>query len=423
MNRPRMNIRVIIVCLVIVWFAHQPSWCVAADPLTVVADFEGASIRDVEIDEATRSVSFMPGGDPARGWPCWWYFRVDGIAPGEAITLRLRGSTATLEKQKPLSASWAMPARATYSVDGKSWLHTDKGQRQDEWMLYTLKPGVSSVYVAWGPPYTPKIAEKFVREMSNKSPHAIAAQLCRSREGRDVPMLHVREGQRETKQRFGVWVQARQHAWESGSSWVAQGFGEWLISDDEQAAWLRQHAEIFLIPIMDVDNTATGNGGKNSLPHDHNRDWSPEPHWNEIMAAQRRIGGLVDQGRMDVFLDLHNPAPGDPTFFYVLPRDMLTEPMISLRDRFIELAYARISKIKPLIPMSDKPKVTGANYHPLWRQISSNWVSMNGNQHTVSLCLETIWNSHNSTTTGYRAVGANLAATVQEYLAERPEKQ
>ena len=231
------------------------------------------------------------------------------------------------------------------------------------------------------------------------------------------------EGERTNKQRFGVWVQARQHAWESGSSWVAQGFGEWLLSDDEEAAWLRQHAEVFVIPVMDVDNTATGNGGKNALPHDHNRDWSPKPHWNEIIAAQRMVGGLIDEGRMDVFLDLHNPAPGDPSFFYILPREMLKEPMISLRDRFIDLAYARISKIKPLIPMSNKPKVTGASYHPLWRQISANWVSMNGNPHTVSLCLETIWNYKNSTTTGYRAVGASLAAAVREYLSERPEKR
>ena len=72
--------------------------------------------------------------------------------------------------------------------------------------------------------------------------------------------------------------------------------------------------------------------------------------------------------------------------------------------------------------MSNKPKITGANYHPLWRQISANWVAMNGNPHTVSLCLETIWNYPNSTTTGYRAVGSNLAAAVHEYLAERPAK-
>jgi hypothetical protein len=48
---------------------------------------------------------------------------------------------------------------------------------------------------------------------------------------------------------------------------------------------------------------------------------------------------------------------------------------------------------------------------------------MNGNPHTVSLCLETGWNSRNSTTEGYRAVGANLACAVREYLAERAARK
>jgi hypothetical protein len=399
---------------------------VAAEALTVGSDFEGASVSAVEIDNTARSISFRPGGDPARGWPCWWYFRVQGITPGETITVRLQGSKATTKGgplAKPLAASWAMPEQATYSTDGKTWLHTEKGRRQDDALIYTLKPDADSVYIAWGPPYTPSTATAFVKAMSEKSPHAKALELCKSREGRVVPMLHVQEGERKKEDRFGVWVQARQHAWESGSSWVAQGFGEWLLSDDADAAWLRQHAEIFIVPIMDVDNAATGNGGKDAQPQDHNRDWSPEPHWNEVQAAQKRVGGLIDEGRMDVFLDLHNPAPGDPTFFYILENSSLTEPMIGLRDRFIELSYARISKIKPLIPMSNKPKTTGPSYHPLWRQISANWVSMNGNPHTVSLCLETIWNYKNSNPEGYRAVGANLAAAVREYLAERPAKR
>lgn len=417
-----MHRYILVTFFVATWLACEANDCRAAEPLTVVADFEGASVEVLEINQAARSIQFAPGGDPARGWPCWWYFRVDGITPGETITLRLQASSATVGKQKPLAASWAMPTQATFSTDGETWLHSDDGNRTDQSMVYSLQPDATSVYVAWGPPYTPHMAEEFVRKIGDNSPYAKATELCRSRGGRAVPMLYVREGDRDNRERFGVWVQARQHAWESGSSWVAQGFAEWVTSDDAEAAWLRQHAEIFIVPIMDIDNTATGNGGKNALPHDHNRDWSAEPHWNEILAAQRRIRGLVDEGRMDVFLDLHNPAPGDPTFFYVLPREMLEEPMLSLRDRFIDLAYGRISKIKPLIPMSNKPKVTGASYHPLWRQISSNWVSMNGNPHTVSLCLETIWNYKNSTPAGYRAVGANLAAAVQEYLTERPAK-
>lgn len=417
-----MNHRVFTVLLAIAGLSPATPSCCATEPLAVVTDFEGASVRDVQIDEQQRTVSFMPGGEPERGWPCWWYLRIDGIGQGEEITLRLRGSSAALEQQKPLSASWAMPAQATYSIDGESWLHTPPGERQDEWMVYKITPNASSMYVAWGPPYTPQTAEKFVRELANRSAHAVAGELCRSRAGRAVPMLHVREGERESKDRFGVWVQARQHAWESGSSWVAQGFAEWIVGDDPTAGWLRQHADIYVVPIMDVDNAATGNGGKNALPHDHNRDWSLKPHWNETQAAQRLVSDMIAEDRMDVFLDLHNPAPGDPSFFYILPQELINEPMIGLRDRFIDLAYEQICQIEPMIPMSSKPKVTGASYHPLWRQISANWVSMNGNPDTVSLCLETTWNSPNSTTTGYRAVGASLAAALQQYLAERPQR-
>ncbi|MCY2996335.1 MAG: M14-type cytosolic carboxypeptidase [Planctomycetota bacterium] len=401
----------------------------AAEPLTVISDFEGASVSQVEIDGTARSISFRPGGDSGRGWPCWWYFRVNGITPGETITLRLRGNSPAETKSTALAAivreatAFSMPAQATFSPDGRNWRQTETGTKEGDVMTYTIKADAASLFVAWGPPYTPSTAAAFVRAMSEKSRHARVEELCRSREGRSVPMLRVQEGGRTESQRFGVWVQARQHAWESGSSWVAQGFGEWLVSDAPEAAWLRQHAEILLVPIMDIDNTATGNGGKDAQPHDHNRDWSERPHWNEVVAAKEKVSALIKEGRMDVFLDLHNPAPGDPSFFYILESSTLKEPMIGLRDRFIALAYERISKIQPLIPMSNKPKTTGAAYHPLWQQISANWVSMNGNPHTVSVCLETIWNYKNSNTEGYRAVGANLAAAVREYLAERPERR
>ncbi|QDU38511.1 Zinc carboxypeptidase [Maioricimonas rarisocia] len=393
-----------------------------AKPLTVASDFEGASVRVLDINQDARSIAFMPGGDPSRGWPCWWYFRIEGIAPGETVTLRLQGSIAAIGNRKPLSASWAMPARATWSDDGEIWHQTDKGERDGDWMVYTVRAKGESVYVAWGPPFTPATARTLVDRLSEASPHATAEELCRSRDGRSVPMLCVSEGDRPSSQRFGVWVQARQHAWESGSSWVARGFAEWLLSDDPQATWLRQHAEISIVPVMDVDNTASGNGGKNALPHDHNRDWSDQPHWNEVAAAQENVRSLIEQGRMDVFLDLHNPAPGDPTFFYVLPRELLREQAADLRDRFIELAYGEISSIRPMVPMSNTPKVTGPRYHPLWKQISSNWVAMNGNPHTVSLCLETIWNSQRSTPAGYRGVGAALAAAVSRFLAEQPAR-
>jgi hypothetical protein len=88
-------------------------------------------------------------------------------------------------------------------------------------------------------------------------------------------------------------------------------------------------------------------------------------------------------------------------------------------SRFIGLAYKQISTAKPFIPMSNKPKFTGPNYHPRWKEISANWVATNGNPHTVGLCLETIWNAPTSTTEGYRTVGAHLGLALGEYLKEQ----
>ncbi len=397
-------------------------------PLRVSSDFEGGSVRNVAVNQETRTVEFMPGGDPVRGWPCWWYFKVEGVSVGERVQLRLRASDATVLEagrplSKPLAASWSMPNQAAYSLDGKVWLQTEKGVREGEWMTYSLAVEASEVWVAWGPPYTPRTAAEFVKTIAEGRTDAVAGELCQSREGRSVPMLKIQQGVRPVAKRFGVWAQARQHAWESGSSWVAQGFAEWILSDHPEAQWLREHAEVFVVPIMDVDNVATGNGGKDAIPHDHNRDWSDAPHWRETVAAQRVVRSLTEEGRMDVFLDLHNPSAGDPTFFYALNRDMLPESAQGLRDRFIELSYGRISKGQPFIPMSNRPKFTGPDYHPLWRQISANWVAVNANPHTVAICLETIWNYSNSNTVGYRAVGSRLAQAVRDYLAERPIRE
>ena len=378
---PRRTGRVILTAMLV-------AACLAAGPvagLEVVADFEGASAVVEGVDEATRTIRCTPGGGPVRGWPCWWWFRVEGCAPGEPLTVTMRRSTAVVtgaggRTAAPLDASWALPARAAWSNDGVTWSQTEegtRGKRPDGEIetTYVVRPAGAAVHVAWGPPFTPTQAREWVRAAANRGQGGTAEVLCRSRGGREVPLLRVAAGALPVERRPAVWVQARQHAWESGSSWVAQGFGDWLLGDAEAARRLRERAEILIVPIMDVDNAATGNGGKDAVPHDHNRDWSEAPHWNETVAAQARVRRLVEQGRCDTFIDLHNPAPGDPSFFYLLAPDLLPPEMASRRQEFIDLAYGRISRVKPLIPMSNRPKFTGPDYHPRWREISANWAS------------------------------------------------
>ena len=65
-------------------------------------------------------------------------------------------------------------------------------------------------------------ARALVDEAAAKCPHAKVFELCKTQEGRPVPALRI-EQPGERRRRLGIWVQARQHAWESGSSWVCRG--------------------------------------------------------------------------------------------------------------------------------------------------------------------------------------------------------
>ncbi|MCP5559539.1 MAG: zinc carboxypeptidase [Verrucomicrobiaceae bacterium] len=397
---------------------------VCAGPLSaevrVSTDFEGGSAKVESVDAGAKVVRFIPGGDPQRGWVCWWHLRLDGVPAGEHWTLDLGGSDRPtrnngVDTDAPLAATWAQPDSATFSSDGQTWKLTEPGVREGKRIRYEVVGDGGPIRIAWGPPFGSREVESLCSATKQKLPSVEVIELAQSREGRPVRGLHVHESKAEKP--LGLWVQARQHAWESGSSWVAHGFTEWVVSDAPEARRLRETTEIFIVPIMDVDRVATGDGGKEANPRDHNRDWTAEPVYPEVAAAQARLLALVKDGRLKLFLDLHNPAPGDKhPFFFVGPEELLSPEGKVKRAQFMEQAFAHLTG--PLAA-EKRLRTTGASYHPLFRQISGMWVDANGNPDTVAACLETSWNTPHSTTAGYRDVGQKLAQAAAAYLKHR----
>lgn len=375
-----------------------------ASDLQVSSDFPGGSARVLKLDQAARSIHLKPTAHENRGWVCWWYFKLSGVKPGETISVTVG------------DAPWATPDRAAYSVDGATWLQTTPGKRKGNEITYRQPVDAAECFFAWGPPFTPTDAQRLVDDAAKNSPHAQAFTLCRTRYGRAVPALRVREanGAIEDRDRHGIWIQARQHAWESGSSWVCRGFVEWLVSDDDRAARLRKTSIINIVPIMDVDNVTIGAGGKNEVPQDHNRDWTDAPHHNSVRAAMQAIKGMNETSRFAVFVDLHNPSSGarDP-FFYVTPRDLLSDEGNTNVDRF--LATMRLDMTGPLA-FKGQVETSGPNYDKQWRNISKNWVAFNTSDRVVAVTLETAWNTPHSTTDGYRIVGSQLGQGLERYF-------
>jgi hypothetical protein len=379
----------------------------AAEPpgaLRVRTDFPGGSAKVEALEEGSRTIRLSPTAHPDKGWLCWWYFKLEGIHVGETITLDVG------------TDPFAKPDRAFYSLDGSTWKQTTPGERKGDRIVYRQRVDAPEAWFAWGPPFVSKDAQALIASATKRSPAATAFELCKSREGRSVPALRISEGERA--ERYGVWISARQHAWESGSSWVEKGMIEWLLSADPRAETLRKEATFFFVPIMDVDNVERGAGGKNQKPHDHNRDWTDEPYWPEVKAAQKLLTTVDSYRSLDLFIDLHNPAPNDrePQFF-LPPRDKLAPRAAKNLDEFLSAA---LTEMTGPLTYRGKNRETGPNYDPNWTRISGNWVSQNSHGHVVPVCLETAWNTPNSTPEGYQQIGRELGLAIERYFRKSP---
>jgi hypothetical protein len=407
-----------IVCLLILTFLISKN--LHCQHLRVTTAFESGSARVVSLDNATQTIRIIPAGDTKRGMPTWWNLRIDSIDTSKPVFLEVL-STDELIPQGPsqnlrkLSPGWTWPDHATYSNDGKTWKHSSPGMKEGSYMRYSIEPDSSTLWIAWGPPFTPADAAAFTQTLMQKHSFIKAFTLARSIEGRNVPALKISDGDKPDLQRPAIWVQARQHAWEVGGSWVAVGLAEWLAGEDKEAVSLRQYSDIYIIPLMDVDHVATGDGGKNALPHDHNRDWGPTPHWPEVAAAQKYIRHLAEEGRMNIFLDLHNPASGNKIqMMYVLDKTYMSSEAFPRQQRFVELMIDEFGELKQH-RNGPKPAVTA-----LKERVSEVWVLENANASTIGFCIETPWNSPKSTTEGYRATGKSLGKVIGKLLSESP---
>jgi hypothetical protein len=377
--------------------------------LRVSTNFESGSASVVAIDTNTQTIRFQPAGKAERGWQNWWFLRVDGADTRRPVNLEL-------EAVGKLSPAWAMPDRAAFSTNGSVWTQTALGERRDKIQIYRVSTPSPTFWLAWGPPFTASDAAAFGQRLAAAHSSVKTFELCKSLEGRSVPAWKIAEGARPSGKRMGVWIVAREHAWESGGSWVARGIVEWLVGPDEHARWLRENAEVFVVPVMDVDRVATGDGGKGSSPRDHTFDWSEPPHYREVAAAQQQIRSLLQEGRMNLLLDLHNPgARKDPEAegLYLTPPNLLSAPVVKLQERFVSLLQEEFPK---LTFTDEKPRSNDPVDVKRWHGITTSWLLDQGSTNTVGYTIETPWNTPQGTTEGYAKVGRRLGLVMEKYL-------
>ncbi len=410
-------------CLALILSVILPGgWSIALgadEQLQVSSDFPGGSAKVLKLDPASNTVGITPAGDPKRGWPCWWYFRLDHVDPGKPVVLEVTANQGMVrngdnDQTRKLPAAYSLPEYAAYSTDGTNWEHTGRGEKQGARSIYRFNASTSTLWLAWGPPFTLKDANQLIQKTCDLCPYAKSFVLAHTRGNRPVPGVRLSQPGAATGPRFTVWVQARQHAWESGSSWVARGLLEWLVSNDPAAASLRGKADLVIIPVMDMDSVETGQGGKEQIPHDQDEDWHPNPYFPEVAAGMKSLYALAKADRLDLLLDLHNPGYSARDIdFYIAPTPLLPPERVANEQNFFDLVKEQMTGA---IKFNGRIGPDSDSYDPAMNKCVDAWVAAQSQPHVVSLTMEIPWNLSASTAAGYLQVGAQLGRSIDRYL-------
>jgi hypothetical protein len=302
----------------------RPAWTLVAltvfapavHALSVIADFDNANAVVRSIDAENRVVAVAPRTvREARN--IWWHFRIEGLRPGETVEIRIEDFDRVANEIHPV-----------YSYDRLTWHRFD-----DRTTPYRQRFDESAVWIARNLPFSYADSLDLAGELA-RGPHADILTLCLSEEGRPVKMIRFGDSGGENQRRPMVWVQARQHAFESHSSRIAAGLARWLAGASPQAEELRKHALIYIVPIMDVDSVATGGAGKDQQPVDFNRAWTEDSPWTAVRAAIAAIDRARANNAFTVFLDLHNPWYHETSHWHLWGSDRIMRNNTAFADRF-----------------------------------------------------------------------------------------
>jgi hypothetical protein len=294
----------------------------AEPPITFNKAFEGASLGTVEKLGDTAFRCHVEGQHDERGrnrQASWFFFRLDHVQ-GRDMTLTFTDFVGEYN-DKPGACPMSATLRPVFSDDGDHWQHFTEMDWDDvkKEAALRFRPARDSIWIAHIPPYTHSRLLRLLDEL-DRSPHTRIEVIGKTVLGRDLHLVTVTDLAKPDAAKKTVWLQARQHAWEAGTSFVMEGALRFVTSDDPRAKMLRERVIFKFTPMMDPDGCATGKVRFNANGYDVNRHWDEVNLRDrellrlmpEIWYVKRAILAQMDSGKLvDLMLNLHNTETGE----------------------------------------------------------------------------------------------------------------
>jgi hypothetical protein len=281
--------------------------------VVVRSDFESGSIGRIEEiapDHLRCSVKGQVDQDGRNRQASWYYFEIDGATRRE-ITIDLTDLPGEYN-YRPGNLAINRKTRPFISYNRKTWtpLPASAVTWADRGPVLSIHfvPERSRLWIAHVPPYTTRDLSKLLHEVSGDS-GAKTTEIGKSVRGRPLYQVTVTNPAVPEKSKKVIWLVARQHAWESGTSWVVDGALESLAGPNASNTRLLDSVIFKFFPMGDPDGLVGGGVRFNVNGYDLNRNWDAVDTrlMPEIAAPRRTILAWVDGGhRIDLLMNLHN---------------------------------------------------------------------------------------------------------------------
>jgi hypothetical protein len=297
-------------------------------PITFNTNFEGGSIGRIEKLGPATFRCRVEGQCDERGrnrQASWYFFRMDAVR-GREVTVTLTDFVGEYN-DTPGACPMGPTIVPVFSEDGLTWRHVprdaavwDDAKKE---LTLRLRPAGDSIWLAHVPPYTPADLGRLLAHV-RRCPDAVVEAIGKTARGRDLQTVTVTDPAPDpaTGPKPVIWLIAREHAWEAGTSYVMDGALRFITSDDELAVDLRRHVVFHFSPMVDVDGCLAGKVRFNANGYDVNRHWDevdlrhPEylQRMPEIWYTKKAIVSAAARERMasgngpgiDLVVNLHN---------------------------------------------------------------------------------------------------------------------
>jgi hypothetical protein len=226
---------------------------------------------------------------------------------GTKLTLEFK-NLDNIWNGQPSSISRELKA-AVVSSDGRNWTPVPLETFETNRTRLTITMPGPSLYVARVEPYRLSDLQRLLAAIRD---HPRVQIKPIGKTVNDLPLEIIRIGHPAAPHR--LFLRARAHPWEAGTSWIIEGLIERLLRDDPSAAKFLERYCVFILPMANMDGVVAGRTRFNLRGKDLNRDWdkpadpnlAPENHALEQWLEQQIAAGQ----KPHLALELHNDGNG-----------------------------------------------------------------------------------------------------------------